>query len=246
MNGDLFSKQSDFYSKFRPDYPLELYELVYREVKRYNCAWDCATGNGQVAKVLANQFNTVKASDISEAQLVKAYPKNNIQYSICPSESTSFPRRSFDLIAVGQALHWFNFKPFFEEVKRVSREKAVFAAWTYNLSTIEPDIDAIVSDLYTNILDKYWAPERKHIECFYKSIPIPFDDLRSYKLIQIKEWDIEHYLGYLRSWSAVQKYIDEKAKNPVEIIEFDLRMKWGSGLREVKFPLSLKTAKINR
>ena len=32
-------------------------------------AWDCGTGNGQVAKILAGFFNEVQATDISQNQL---------------------------------------------------------------------------------------------------------------------------------------------------------------------------------
>ena len=38
-------------------------------------AWDCATGNGQVARYLADYFDEVYATDISQQQLDNAIQK---------------------------------------------------------------------------------------------------------------------------------------------------------------------------
>jgi hypothetical protein len=51
MPKDLFSNHASLYSKFRPSYPQELYDYVLSFVENRNKAWDCATGNGQVAVV---------------------------------------------------------------------------------------------------------------------------------------------------------------------------------------------------
>ena len=90
MAKDLFSKQSDLYARYRPTYPKELYEYILSFVKEKNTAWDCATGNGQAAVVLADHFKKVIATDISAAQIDKAIKKDNIEYSVCSAESTPF------------------------------------------------------------------------------------------------------------------------------------------------------------
>jgi 2-polyprenyl-3-methyl-5-hydroxy-6-metoxy-1,4-benzoquinol methylase len=112
MAKDLFSKQSDLYARYRPTYPKELYEYILSFVKEKNTAWDCATGNGQAAVVLADHFKKVIATDISAAQIEKAIKKDNIEYSVCPAESTPFEENTFDLVTVAQAYHWINWKEF--------------------------------------------------------------------------------------------------------------------------------------
>src|SRR5947209_15554910 len=107
MPKDLFSSQADVYAKYRPTYPQELFDYILRFVKERESVWDCATGNGQAANVLANYFQTVEATDISEAQLKNAVKKENIYYQICPAERTPFADNSFDLITVATAYHWF-------------------------------------------------------------------------------------------------------------------------------------------
>jgi len=78
MAKDLFSTQSDLYARYRPTYPKRLYEYVFSFVKEKNTAWDCATGNGQAAVVLADHVKKVIATDISAAQIDKAIKKKTL------------------------------------------------------------------------------------------------------------------------------------------------------------------------
>jgi hypothetical protein len=47
----------------------------------------------------------------------------------------------------------------------------------------------------------------------------------------IAQWNVEHFLAYLRSWSATQRYIKAKGEDPVALIEADLRAAWGDPAR---------------
>ena len=75
MAKDLFSGHSKSYAKYRPGYPKELFEYILQFVERKEKVWDCATGNGQAAVVLADYFEKVEATDISEAQIKNAVVK---------------------------------------------------------------------------------------------------------------------------------------------------------------------------
>jgi len=79
---DQFSAQSKFYKKFRPTYPQELYYAIYKEVNSFGRSWDCGTGNGQVAQVLAETFDQVYASDLSANQIKEATNQENIQQKL--------------------------------------------------------------------------------------------------------------------------------------------------------------------
>ena len=104
---DRFSTQAADYARYRIDYPTELYDWLLPQVESRERAWDCATGNGQVAVVLADSFVRVDATDLSEKQLAQAAPRANINYQTATAERTSFPDQRFDLITVAQAVHWF-------------------------------------------------------------------------------------------------------------------------------------------
>src|SRR4051812_19591149 len=80
---DRFSKQASAYAAFRPTYPKSLYDFVLSHVGTKHIAWDCATGNGQVARDLGPYFKEVFATDSSVDQIKKAAPAENIYYSVC-------------------------------------------------------------------------------------------------------------------------------------------------------------------
>ena len=72
MSKDLFSKQSDIYAKYRIGYPPGLMAYILQFVRERKVAWDCATGNGQAAILLAPFFERVEATDISENQIANS------------------------------------------------------------------------------------------------------------------------------------------------------------------------------
>ena len=116
---DNFSTQSEQYARFRPVYPAALYDFLLPLAPARTAAWDCATGNGQVAAVLADHFQQVFATDISARQLARAVLKPNLSYAVGAAEQTDFPDAAFDLVTVAQAAHWFDFQRFYPEVRRV-------------------------------------------------------------------------------------------------------------------------------
>ena len=61
MAKDLFSAHSGLYARYRPDYPAELFDYLTSLVENKELAWDCATGNGQAAKVLSEHFKLAES-----------------------------------------------------------------------------------------------------------------------------------------------------------------------------------------
>jgi len=240
---DNFSSQADYYQRYRPSYPSELFEFIVAQVKEKDMAWDCATGNGQTAKGLAPHFNKVFATDISQKQLDNAYQAGNIFYSVQPAEQTIFLKNSFDLIAVSQALHWFNFDEFYAEVIRIGKPEAILAAWTYSLLRISKEIDLLIEDLHYNILHNYWDDERKYVDDEYRNIPFPFKKIEA-PLFNIEyRWTIEELEGYLNTWSGLKKFTAEN-NNPVPELIKRIRPHWKETQMPVRFPLHLLLGKI--
>lgn len=242
---DNFSTQSDQYALFRPTYPTELFEYLNLLAPYPENAWDCGTGNGQVARQLAQTFDQVYATDISQSQIDNAFRARNIRYSIQPAEKTDFPDRFFNLIAVGQAIHWFDFDKFYAEVNRTARQDAVLCVLGYGKIEINPRIDAIVSHLYSDTLGQYWDPERRYLEDGYQTIPFPFDEIHP-PAFRIKlRWRLHHLIGYLNTWSALKHYIQQNRHNPLDLYETLLQKAWPNGTTlEVSFPLLLRIGKI--
>jgi len=235
-----FSQDSDNYAKYRPQYPTELYEYLYSLVNKYEKAWDCGTGNGQVAKMLSKKFKQVEATDISQNQLKEAPELANINYAVQRAEKTNFTDDQFNLITVAQAIHWFEFDDFYKEVKRTLQPNGILAIIGYGLLRINPEIDKIIHHFYDNIISEYWDEERKYIEENYQTIPFPFKELATPSFEINYNWNAEDLLNYLNTWSAVKHYEEKNKENPVKLITNQIQETWGNKKREVKFPLLLK------
>lgn len=241
MAKDYFSQQAGTYASFRPHYPADLYAYLFRKVKHFDKAWDCATGNGQVANELAKYFKHVEATDISQQQLNNAVESNNIHYSLCPAEQTSFPDHSFDLITVGQALHWFDQAAFFKEALRVGKPDAYLAVWGYAIVSVNKEIDKLFYNYYEGTVGRYWDPARRHIEDEYASFHFPFTAVDHQHFTLKLDWTAEHYIGYLRSWSATQKFINENSFDPLTDFSMELTRFWKNAeVKTVHFPIFLK------
>ena len=246
MAKDLFSKQSDLYARYRPAYPKELYDYIVSFVKEKNYAWDCATGNGQAAVMLAAHFKNVMATDISSAQIDKAIKKENVAYRVCAAETTPFAPNTFDLVTVAQAYHWLRWEEFRKEVFRVCKPGAIIAAWMYyNHTTGDQKVDDAVHDFYENVTKPYWDYERKYVEERYTTVEFNYELLPVKEFQTVLEWQREDLLGYISSWSAIQKYIRLNGHSPVPIIEKQANELWPAGeVKRVVFPIYLKLGKI--
>ncbi len=242
---DHFSQQSSGYSVYRPSYPQELFSYLATLCPGHKLAWDCGCGSGQAALALIRHFDRVIATDGSTAQIEKAVPAEGVEYRVATAESSRLADGSVDLILVAQALHWFEFDLFYEEVRRVSRPEAVLAAVTYGLMRINPEIDQVIDRLYFNLLGKYWPAERRHVDNGYTSVPFPFPSTPVKEFVMQAAWSLEHCLGYLATWSAVQQFRQATAECPVKMIEDELRAAWRNEVYVVTWPLQMLLGRVS-
>ena len=241
---DRFSAQAADYARYRIDYPAALYDWLLPQVASRERAWDCATGNGQVAAVLADSFVRVDATDLSESQLVQATPRPNIHYQTARAEHTAFPAQRFDLITVAQAVHWFEPAAYHAEVRRVARPGAVLAEWGYGLVQISPEIDPLIRHFYRATMGPYWDENRWHIDDEYVRIPFPFAEVRRARFAARRQWSAEWFLQYLRTWSSVAKYKAERGEDAVALIVAEVTRWWGAGERSVTFPVFARAGRV--
>ncbi|WP_158617444.1 class I SAM-dependent methyltransferase [Legionella sp. km772] len=245
-----FNQQSDQYSLCRPDYPEALFDYLATQVDANAQVWDCGTGNGQAAKALASRFQQIFATDINAGQLEVATRMANIEYYCCPADKTPLKPGTINLITVAQALHWFNFDDFYEEVRRVSAENALFFAWCYSLGYFnEPAIDEPIRHLYYEILGKhYWPRERFYIDEEYKTIPCPFIREATPSFSIEKGFNLPQLMGYLATWSAVKEYQKHQNHNPLDLIATQLATAWGEPSHErlIHWPLHCLSARVNK
>jgi SAM-dependent methyltransferase len=211
---DYFSKGAVDYAKYRPTYPPALFQQIADECIRHDLAWDCGTGNGQAALGLTSHFAQVIATDASTTQIENAFASERISYRVATAENSGIESGTVDAVTVAQALHWFDHDSFYAEVKRTLRSGGVFATWCYGRSSVNEDIDTIIKDMHMNLLHSYWAPEVRFVEEQYKSLNFPFTEFSAPEYYMESQWNFDEYLGYLNTWSAVQKCLADRGLEP--------------------------------
>lgn len=242
---DHFSGHAAGYARYRPAYPAALYNWLAAKANSHDCAWDVATGNGQAAVELAKRFRLVIATDGSAAQIEQAIPAANIEYRIETAESNSVSDRSVDLVTVAQAYHWFDHPAFVKQVQRVLKPGGLLAVWTYTLAEINPTVDAVVRDFYRGPIDAYWPPERRLVESGYRSLQFPWPDIEVPAFLLQLDWSLQDLLGYLRTWSAVQRYQSANGKDPVAERQEQFATAWGGEqTRTIKWPMRVRCFRV--
>jgi SAM-dependent methyltransferase len=243
---DHFSVAAPQYARFRPGYPPALFEWLKAIAPRRDRAWDCATGSGQAAVALAEHFDRVIATDASQAQLESATPHARVVYSCATAERSGLAGASIELVTVAQALHWFDIDAFYREVNRVVVAGGAIAAWSYGHTEVEPRVDAVIGEFYHDTIGPYWPSERTHVENGYRDLAFPFNAIEAPKFAMRERWTLDSLLGYIGTWSAVQRF--RKAKGDAELDAFADRMHaaWGdrSTVREVRWPLMIRAGRV--
>lgn len=239
---DLFSGQAGVYAEARPHYPSELYRYISSLCESHDLAWDCATGNGQAAHGLAPYFEHIRATDASASQLRQAVPGDTIEYAEATASASGLPDGSCDLVTVATALHWFPLEEFYAEAKRVLKPGGLLAVWGYFNASISPEVDAVMKLFHRDVLRDDWAPQVNIIRGGYKDISFPFEEITPPPFEVRAEWNMQQWLRFVMSWSAVQTHQNRTGRNPVEDLYPALAEAWGEPdeKKMVIWPLSLR------
>ncbi len=238
---DHFSEVASDYADARPTYPSALFDWLASRCSQHELAWDCGAGSGQASIALAAHFARVIATDASAAQVARAAPHLRVDYRVAPAERSGLDAGCADLVTVAQALHWFDLDRFWQEVRRVARPGALFAAWTYGPLHVEGDeVDALVQR-FRAFIAPWWPDERRHVENGYRELPFPFERLDAPVFAIEASWSVERLLGYLRSWSSVARFRQARGEDPVQQFEAALRAAWGASdlERGIRWPITV-------
>ena len=122
----------------------------------------------------------------------------------------------------------------------------VLAAWCYSNCRTAREIDEIFDHFYEVTLGAYWPRERRHVENGYQSIALPIDEMVAPPFDMVEEWTLAQYLGYIRTWSGVAKFIADRGEAQVFEFEAVIRETWGNPklLRRVRWPLHFRIGQL--
>lgn len=245
---DHFSAVADTYAAYRPHYPDALFAWLAEVAPGHTLVWEPGAGSGQATPGLAAWFDHVVATDLSDEMIERAPANPRVAYVVGLAEASGLPDHSVDLVAVAQALHWFDFGRFFAEAQRVLVPGGVIAAWSYGVLHLQgPEVNRVFQDFYRMTIAPYWPPERRHVENGYRSIPWPFAELETPPFQMTARWPLEALLGYCRSWSAVARYRREHGEDPVMRLGESLAEVWGDSgsLRTISWPLTVRAGRVH-
>jgi SAM-dependent methyltransferase len=242
---DHFTRSAVQYSRYRPRYPETLFRFLSSVCHGHEAAWDCATGSGQAAVGIAPYFERVIATDASERQIRNAESAMNVAYMVSLAEESPLASASMDLAMVAQAAHWFNLDRFYSEARGIVKPGGIIAVWAYSLLRIEPSVDHVVDVLYSDILGNHWPSERKLIDDHFVSVYFPFNEIDAPVFQMEAFWDLDHLIGYLGTWSAVNRYKDVSGSDPLSLVYPELSRAWrdAAGRKRVVWPIHMRIGK---
>lgn len=236
---DHFSGHAADYARYRPGYPPALFDWLAARAPSRRLALDCGTGSGQAAGALARRFEHVIATDASAEQIANAERFANVEYRVARAEAVVADNGAVDLVTVAQALHWFDVEAFYATAEAALAPGGVLAVWTYELMQVNREIDALIDDVYRGELDVFWPPERALVETGYRGILPRWPRIATPAFTVRMDWTVDDALGYLSSWSAVQRYRRALGRDPLAALAGPLRAAWGSRRRGVLWPVVL-------
>jgi len=194
--------QGDHYLRYRPAYPELLADRLFDLCETGNLAWDCCTGNGQLALLLARKFRLVIASDISFSQLAYAKRRVNIQFRRENVLESQLPEGSLDLVTIAQALHWLNREKFYRLVSARLKPGGLLAILNYRFCS-DPRIAAIARFFIDRISNPKTLQMLETIERGYAGDTPEGLKYQNSEEIEIgNRWDIPAFLGYLETISV--------------------------------------------
>jgi SAM-dependent methyltransferase len=242
---DHFSGHAADYAAFRPTYPKALIEWLAALSPQRGLAWDCGTGNGQAALLLADRFERVVATDASQEQLDRATPHPRIVYRVAREDASGIEPGSADLVTVAQALHWFDLPRFYAEVERVLRPDGALAAWCYARLRLEPDLEPVVGSFYSERVGRYWPAERRLVEEEYRGLPFPFEEIDTPEFALTASMDRREFLGYVSTWSATARARREEGRDPIPELEAALVPLWPdpAARRPITWPIGMRVGR---
>jgi SAM-dependent methyltransferase len=248
---DHFSGHADAYARHRPRYPEDLFAWLASESPDRGLAWDAGTGSGQVAVALAEHIGRVVATDASGDQLARAARHERVEYRNETADRGSLPSASVDLITAGAAAHWFELDGFYREVRRVGKKGAVIALFSYgprefaDASTLLLN-DPIVHRYQEQVLAGFWPPRIQYVHDRYAMLPFPFDEIAAPPFTMTADWNLHELMAFLETWSAAQRYFQERGTHAIDEIAPELARAWGdpAGRRHFECPLFVRAGRV--
>lgn len=100
---------------------------------------------------------------------------------------------------------------------------------------------------YSDIVGTYWPPERRWVESAYRDLPFPLQEVSAPTFQLNLQWDLDSLIGYIGTWSAVQRYQRATGEDPLPALRAEIAPFWPAPVeaKAVTWPLHLRVGRAN-
>ncbi|PJI50772.1 MAG: SAM-dependent methyltransferase [Pseudomonas sp.] len=241
-----FDQGGQAYARFRPEYPAELAACLASLAPDRLLAVDVGCGSGQLTRQLAEHFGAVVGFDPSLDQIAHTAPQENVNYACAPAEDLPLLSRSASLITAAQAAHWFDLPRFYAEVRRVAEPGAVLALISYGVLRLQGELGARFERFYWQEIGPFWPPERKLVDSGYATLDFPFAELQGPQIAIQLAWNLEEFLGYVSTWSAIRSAREAGREDLLHRFAADMAERWGDPATRhaISWPINMRIGRL--
>ncbi|KAK9110291.1 hypothetical protein Sjap_018351 [Stephania japonica] len=217
----LFDKQAEVYLSVRPKYPSDWFSRLSALTPHHSLAWDAGTGNGQAAMGVAEFYDQVIATDVSEPQISLSMPHPKVKYVHTPPSMSDDELIAMfggegmvDLGTVATAVHCVELQAFY-----------------YRQC---PSFLELAMRRFLESTAPYRNPGTSFVRDEYKTLPFPFESVGSLGsegeplMLEMKqEASFEVCLGVIKSWSLISTAKEKGVDLLNEGVVKELETAWG-------------------
>jgi len=137
-----------------------------------------------------------------------------------------------------------NYDKFWPEVKRVLKPNGLFAAWGYDWTKINFDIDFKLEKNLVEVLAPFWSPKAKILWGGYSEdkVKFPFKQIETSEFQIEMHWNLYQLFAYFRSWSSTQAAIKEWGNDDfLKHAYTEVQKHWGDAkdVKIISFPVHM-------
>ncbi|MGE8497934.1 MAG: class I SAM-dependent methyltransferase [Pseudomonas sp.] len=241
-----FDQGGQAYARFRPEYPPALAAYLASIAPDAELAVDAGCGNGQFTTLLATHFDSVLGFDPSADQIAHATPHAKVRYDCAPAEALPLAERSVSLITAAQAAHWFDLPRFYAEVHRVAKPGAILALISYGVLRLSGELGTRFEQFYWQEIGPYWPAERKLVDSGYATLDFPFAEIQGPEIAIQLEWNLDEFLGYISTWSAVRSAREAGRDDLLHRFAADITERWGDPATRhaMTWPINMRIGRL--
>ncbi|MDR0302620.1 MAG: class I SAM-dependent methyltransferase [Treponema sp.] len=222
-----FGKTSFDYAKYRDIYPASIYQKLYdigighKDQK----ILDFGTGTGVFPRAMYKYGAKFTGIDISEEQIEyakKLSENTDIQYKVCPAESTGLASNEFDIITSVQSYIYFDREKIVPEIKRLLKNDGkmvvIWMAWL----TYESRITEETEKLVLKYNPKWTGAGYRRSDNSLNFVPESFESETEINYVENLEFNYETWAGRIRACRGVSASLPENIVDEFNNEHFEL------------------------